>query len=249
MTVSSFDTGSVISPTYRSLFVQAVRQELKLPRPLPIDVYVMVPHTDEHGKFISDETVVPAVAGDYRATIKMDGRITQSRVVGGARTKPFDDAVLAAIRAAGDSQAAPLFGEPIKGDSVEVRLKIRVVGTVTPRDKPDPPNSVYVPLFTMRVPSFGPPSSQVKADSTNPRPRYPGIARQAGAEANMIAEYIVTRDGRADIGSLQVARASATQFVEALLDVLPKYRYAPLMISGCAVPSLVQMPFIFQLLK
>jgi len=65
----------------------------------------------------------------------------------------------------------------------------------------------------------------------------------------MIAEYIVTRDGRADIGSLQVARASATQFVEALLDVLPKYRYAPLMISGCAVPTLIQMPFIFQLLK
>jgi hypothetical protein len=65
----------------------------------------------------------------------------------------------------------------------------------------------------------------------------------------MIAEFIVTSDGKADIRSLQVEKARAIEFVEAVLDVLPEYRFSPLKIGGCPVATLVRMPFVFQLRK
>jgi len=247
MNVSSVDSFAV-STTYRSIFVQAVRQELKLPRPLPIEVYGIVTPKDDRGGVIGDGTVAPVIAGDYRATIKRDGHITGARVVGGARTKEFDDAVLAAIRAVGDSQSAPPFAEEIKADSAELRLSIRDIGDVVPAGRSehffDPR---YAPLFAMRVPSFGFPSSMVKPDAGNPNPRYPVVARQAHLDGEVIAEFIVTSDGRADVGSLQIVKVPAIQFIEAVLDVLPQYRFKPLAIAGCPLASVVRMPFTFQI--
>lgn len=248
MNVSSVDSNSSVSTTYRSLFVQAVRHELKLPRPLPIEVYGIVIPKDDRGGIIGNGTVAAVVAGDYRAVIKRDGHITNARVVGGARTKAFDDAVLAAIRAVGDSQSAPPFGEEIKADSAELRLSIRDIGDVMPLGGSehlfDPR---YAPLFSMRVPSFGFPSSTVKPDAGNRPPRYPDVAKQARADGEVIAEFIVTAEGKADVGSLQIVKVPAIQFVEAVLDVLPQYRFKPLSISGCPLASVVRMPFTFQI--
>jgi TonB family protein len=240
MTVASLDTISVISANYRSLFVQAVRQELKLPRPLPIDVYGIVSNTDDKGKILGDGTVAPIVIAYYRATIRRDGHITNARVVGGARTKAFDDAVLAAIRAVGDSQTAPPFAEDIKGDAMEVRISIRNTGAIAAN---------WTPLFAMRVPSFGLPSAMVKPDSGNKPPRFPRAASAAHRDGQMTVEFIVSPQGKADLGSVQVDTKSPINFVDAMLEALPDYRFKPLAISGCPVASVAQMPFIFNLAK
>lgn len=248
MAVTSFDTNSVISANYRGLFIQAVRQALMLPRPLPIEFYAAYTPRNDRGQVTGSTTFAPGVAGDYRATLKRDGHITNARVVGGARTKAFDDAVLAAIRAVGDSQAAPPFAEDMKADTVQLRLSVRYAHDSTPSRAPgqvaDPP---FDALFAMRVPALGLPTSMVKADPKNPAPRYPGMARMANADGTIIAEFLVTRDGRADVQSLQLLTATALPFVDAVLEVLPQYRFSPLMLSGCPVASLVQMPFKFEI--
>ena len=250
MAVTSFDTNSVVSPTYRGLFIQAMRQELKVPRPLPTDFYAFYTPRDARGGVIGSTTLVPGVAGDYRATLKRDGHISNARVVGGARTKAFDDAILAAIRAVGDSQAAPPFAEDTKADTVELRLSVRIDNfpavARAPGQYVDPP---FEPLFAMRVGALGFPSAMVRADPKNPNPRYPGLARMARADGQIVAEYIVTADGRADLRSLQFLNATAIQFVDAVLEVLPNYRYTPLAIFGCPVATLVRVPFTFEILR
>jgi len=247
MTVTSFDTSSVISDNYRALFVQSVRQALKLPRPLPVEVYGIVTPRDDRGRINGDGTVAPMIVADYRATLKRDGRITNARVVGGARTKPVDDAVLAAIQAVGDSQAAPPFAEDTKADTVELRLSLRVMGGIPARIAGQPPEPTYEPLFAMRVPSFGFPSSMVRSDPANPHPRYPGIARMARADGGITAEFIVSADGKADLRSLQFLNATATPFIDAVLEVLPQYRFSPLAIGGCPIATLARMPFNFEI--
>ena len=69
------------------------------------------------------------------------------------------------------------------------------------------------------------------------------------ADGSVVAEYIVTADGGADIRSLQFLTATALPFVDAVLEVLPQYRYIPLAISGCPVASLVRMPFTFEIIR
>ena len=139
--------------------------------------------------------------------------------------------------------------QPVR-KSIELRLSVRLItASMTRPGEVKVPDAPLEPLFAMRVPEYGFPSSVVRADPGNPRPRYPGLARMAKADGSVVAEYIVTADGGADIRSLQFLTATALPFVDAVLEVLPQYRYIPLAISGCPVASLVRMPFTFEIIR
>jgi hypothetical protein len=249
MLVTSFDTASAITNDYRAIFVQAVRQELKLPQPLPVDMYYQYQTKMVNGFLTGPMSVGPGVAGDYRATMKRDGHIVNARVVGGARTKAFDDAVLAAIRAVGDSQAAPPFVEHMRGDTIELRISVRPASTLLQRAPGQPPEARGEPLFAMRVPSLGSPSAEATPDPKNPHPRYPTLAIKGKADGSTIAEFIVLPDGRVDVGSLQFLSATAVEFVSSVLEIMPDYRYTPLSVNGCPVATIQRQWFKFDMLR
>jgi hypothetical protein len=46
---------------------------------------------------------------------------------------------------------------------------------------------------------------------------------------------------------VQVLSASAPQFVDAVLDVLPDIRFEPMYVEGCPVSVQIQQPFDFSL--
>lgn len=246
MTVTSFDTTAVVSATYRSMFIQAFREAFKIPHPLLLDVYSQMTAKTDKGIYLHELAHGPVIAGYYRATLKQDGHIANARVVGGTGLRAFNDAVLAAIRAVGDSQTAPPFPDEMKSDALELHITIRTMEMFLQRIPDQPPEPRLEPLFAMHIPLFGD-ASHVTPDPNNPSPRYPERALRARADGVILSEFVIGSDGRIDLQSLQLPTATATPFVTALLDVLPQHRFAPLQLNGCPVATLVREPFNFNI--
>jgi len=78
-------------------------------------------------------------------------------------------------------------------------------------------------------------------------PEYPSALRSAGVEGKVVAEFVVTELGRADVRSLRIITATNDAFVESIRRALPRMRFHPATIGGQAVAQLVQQQFVFKL--
>jgi periplasmic protein TonB len=81
----------------------------------------------------------------------------------------------------------------------------------------------------------------------NAGPEYPAALRSAGQEGQVVVQFIVNTDGRADAGSIRVVSATNDLFSAAVERALPKMRFAPALIGRKAVPQFVQQLFVFKL--
>lgn len=81
----------------------------------------------------------------------------------------------------------------------------------------------------------------------NTIPEYPSALRSSGIEGRVIAEFVVTENGRADVNSLRIISSTNELFVESIRRELPRMRFRPAMIGGHAVAQLVQQQFVFKL--
>jgi beta-lactamase regulating signal transducer with metallopeptidase domain len=97
-------------------------------------------------------------------------------------------------------------------------------------------------------------------------PIYPVAEKAAGKEGEALAQFIVNKLGRPEVGSLKFLRKSKLPadgkrvsapkaegeymaFENAVRDALPYMRFAPAKLNGEAVRQVVQMPFVFALAK
>jgi len=80
-------------------------------------------------------------------------------------------------------------------------------------------------------------------------PRYPDLARQAGIEGEVLAQFIVATDGRAEPASFKVLKSTHDLFTQAVRNALPQMRFHAALVGGRPVKQLVQQPFTFSLAK
>ena len=80
-------------------------------------------------------------------------------------------------------------------------------------------------------------------------PRYPDLLRLAGVEGEVLVQFIVGPDGKADVGSFKVLKASHELFADAVRAALPQMRFEPALVGGRAVRQLVQQPFTFSITR
>ena len=88
---------------------------------------------------------------------------------------------------------------------------------------------------------------QVESDPSNPGPRYPDMLRSANVEGEVIAQFVVDTNGRADMSTFKVIKSSHELFTQAVKNVLERDRFRPAEIGGHKVKQLVQQPFQFSL--
>ncbi|HSJ63872.1 MAG TPA: energy transducer TonB [Gemmatimonadaceae bacterium] len=81
----------------------------------------------------------------------------------------------------------------------------------------------------------------------NPQPRYPEMLRSAGIEGEVIAQFVVNEDGRADMSTFKSLSSSHAQFTAAVRAALPQMRFYPAEVGGRKVKQLVQQAFKFSL--
>jgi len=88
------------------------------------------------------------------------------------------------------------------------------------------------------------PASQA---SGNPQPRYPEVLKASGVEGDVLAQFTVLENGRADMDTFKIVRSSNELFSAAVRNVLPQLRFLPAEIGGKKVKQLVQQPFEFKI--
>src|SRR5215213_1297759 len=80
----------------------------------------------------------------------------------------------------------------------------------------------------------------------NTGPQYPAALRSAGLEGQVVVQFIVSTEGRAEPGSIRVVSATNALFSAAVERALPRMRFAPALIGRKAVPQFVQQLFVFK---
>lgn len=86
----------------------------------------------------------------------------------------------------------------------------------------------------------------VLAGENNPAPEYPKALEEAKVEGEVLVQFVVNPDGRADMETFKVLKSSNDLFTQAVKKVLPSMRFVPAKVGGKAVRQLVQMPFGFK---
>jgi protein TonB len=90
---------------------------------------------------------------------------------------------------------------------------------------------------------------QVAVVAGSAPPRYPDVLRNAGVEGQVIAEFVVDEQGRAEETSVRFMRAGNPLFEDAVRIALRRMRFIPAEIGGRKVKQLVQMPFVFTIAR
>ena len=80
-------------------------------------------------------------------------------------------------------------------------------------------------------------------------PRYPDVLRRAGIEGEVLAQFIVGPDGRAEVESFKVLKTSDARFSQAVRNALPQMRFRAARVGDRSVRQLVQQPFTFSITK
>ncbi len=84
---------------------------------------------------------------------------------------------------------------------------------------------------------------------SGPPLRYPRVLRQAGISGHVMLEFVVTTDGKAEPGSIEVLQASNAGFVAAARDVITRSTFRPGRVRGVAVRVLVTQRIEFNILR
>ena len=93
-------------------------------------------------------------------------------------------------------------------------------------------------------------ASEVESGVTvigNVVPEYPSALRSSGIEGSVVAEFVVTENGRVDLASLRILSSTNDAFVDSIRRALSRMRFRPAMIGEHPVAQLVQQQFVFRL--
>jgi TonB family protein len=83
----------------------------------------------------------------------------------------------------------------------------------------------------------------------SPGPRYPEALRRAKIEGEVLAQFVVGADGKADMGSFKVLKSTHDLFTISVQNALPQMRFKPALVGDRAVRQLVQEPFTFAIVR
>jgi len=236
------DSTRRVADEYATMLSQGLRQFLKLPHPLPVNVV--------DARVLAFTTV--SVEGVYRVVLHGDGHLTHPEPVGGSGVKAFDDAVIAALVTLDTLSIMPPASPnvvPSPNDSIALMLVIGPQASWRP-NQPEPKIGPMqgVPLVRFRTPLLRI-TKEVQPLPGNRGPRYPDSLRAANVEGHVRVSFTVRADGRARMETVRVIKSSAPEFRDAVLEALRTMRFSPEEIEGCPVSTMIQMPFDFQLAR
>jgi TonB family protein len=103
------------------------------------------------------------------------------------------------------------------------------------------PTKTEEPYFEFQVEN---PAQQIAKSGY---PKYPPAMREARREGEVLAQFVVDKEGAADLTTFKVLKSPDAAFTDAVREALPRMRFTPARIGGAAVSQLVQQPFTFAL--
>ena len=81
----------------------------------------------------------------------------------------------------------------------------------------------------------------------NPRPQYPEALRSSGIDGEVDAQFTVDVNGKADMATFKVLKATNDLFASAVRSALPRMKFYPAEVGGHKVRQVVQQAFMFSI--
>ena len=190
--------------------------------------------------FRAPDTMPKLSDGEIAVWLHSDGRLTSPRAVDTllpiSLARELSGALDSLSRRGG---IGPVFPE-LRTDSVELRLIVHYADQRTPLSLPFLRVAVPAVYFEFQV------EKPAMARPGNPAPVYPAHLREGGISGEVLAQFVVDQNGRAEVRTLKFLRVSHNDFAKAVRDVLPRMRFFPAELGGCKVRQVVQLPFGFR---
>jgi hypothetical protein len=170
-----------------------------------------------------------SVVGAYRLDVGEHGLSDGPSVARSSLLLGFDAAVVRAIR---DAVYVRLGFRPPAGELWELQVRVS-------SDSVDGARRIAQGAFPrMRVRDASPAAMEPLV--------FPEEARADSVDRGVaVLQFVVDRDGRAAIETVQVVRTTGRAFAKAALIALASQRFNPAMIGGCPVAQLVEFPYMF----
>jgi protein TonB len=89
----------------------------------------------------------------------------------------------------------------------------------------------------------------VSIAGVNPKPAYPPQLLNRGVEASFSVYFVVDTTGRIDTTTIQVPPSVDPRFIQAVRDVLVRWRFVPAEMRGRRVRQLMEQTFKFKIVS
>ncbi len=246
--VNAIDGNHELAREYRQMIGQGIRQFLVVPTPLPLDMYDENVEANGYATNIPSRFTAMTLYGLYEVTLRRDGHLLHARPVIGGPPRVFDGALVAALAALDTSRllpAAPQGADWFVGDTAALSIIVtaasvrRVPGRVYPEDL-----TWSEPLMRLRVPVQR--IERVVQRISGPEPLYPENLARLAWTGKVVVQFVVEIDGTVNVSTMHVlAPVPRSEFVQAATDAIRLSRFAPMIVAGCPVRTLIEQPFVF----
>lgn len=192
--------------------------------------------------FVPPDSIPPVLSYVFTLRLHKDGRLTDAQPLGSEVPAAVAEATIRAV-----DSASRLGGiGPVFFDMKEDPLPLRMVFRLDERK-----SELNVPFYRLRFPAYLEYETDKPALSVpgNAPPKYPPELREANIEGEVLVQFVVDTLGRADMRTFRLLGPPRVyrEFLQAVIDALPKMRFTPALYRGCKVKQLVQLPFAFKL--
>jgi TonB family protein len=192
--------------------------------------------------FAPPDSIPPLPTYAFTLRLHQDGRLADAEPVDSHIPASLAEAMIRAIDSASRlGGIGPAFFE-MKADPLPLRMVFRLG---------EPTSELNVPFYQLRFPVFFEFETDKPALTLpgSPAPKYPEELRQANIEGELLVQFVVDTLGRADMRTVRLLgpRQVYREFLQAVIDVLPRMRFSAALYRGCKVKQMVQLPFAFKL--
>ena len=223
------DSPAPITPDFARLFLDEVREFWKPPTPLTLPTYRAYSYT------IGADTVDAARAWfalEVTFVVRASGRLGDLVALASSTSVAIDESVTTALLAADSANALPALGDTAV-DSMTVALAVTMR-----RDT----QGVTMPLLSVvnAVVSPAAPAMAARDTSTAWIAASPPGDVAAGTER---IHFVIDERGRVMPGTMRALDAPGDRALQRARAELPRWRFAPAVVRGCAVKSIVEQRF------
>jgi TonB family protein len=225
-----------------SLILQELRPLIATPRGLVLHVGPSShfgPPSAQPGRA---DRGIPMITPRIAFTLSAHGRVTGIQLHESSIAPAIDSTLLRALHLADSLRSLAGLLLDVGGDTADTPDTLRLhLSTSTSVES----TVATLPFLRGRLPLYH--MTAVKPDRRNRAPSYPSAARQARAEGSVLIQFVVDTAGRVDLSTVRLLQPTYREFIQAVLERLPSFRYRSAQIGRCRVRELVEQPFVFNI--
>ncbi len=172
----------------------------------------------------------PTLTGTYRVTADADGTVRALARLRASLMIGFDSAAAAAIR---ETDATGLLRPPAGDDSMRIVVRLSTDSVIGSQR-----------MISARFPRM--PVIDAVPLAGNPGGEFPEEAlRDSIVSGDVVMRFVVDRGGEPVLATVEIVRTTTMAFARAALVALPRQRFTPATIAGCAVAQTIDYAFNF----